>query len=154
MAAAKSSSLFGPGSYLRVPASGALMQACGVVLLKPAWCLLTQVTQTLQWAVRSWTDLESSIMSVERMQDYAGTPKEVMGGRWGWKVCPTWDLQQRAVDPCGRLPRALEPPPLQAGVPARAAVMVKSIGSGARSNPGSFASSIGQAGHSSEEQGT
>ncbi|XP_032957049.1 multidrug resistance-associated protein 6 [Rhinolophus ferrumequinum] len=35
-----------------------------------------QVTQTLQWAVRSWTDLESSIVSVERMKDYAGTPKE------------------------------------------------------------------------------
>ncbi|XP_011356732.1 multidrug resistance-associated protein 6 [Pteropus vampyrus] len=35
-----------------------------------------QVTQTLQWAVRSWTDLESSIVSVERMKDYARTPKE------------------------------------------------------------------------------
>ncbi|KAK2504236.1 hypothetical protein MC885_021604 [Smutsia gigantea] len=37
-----------------------------------------QVTQTLQWAVRSWTDLESSIVSVERMKDYARTPKEVI----------------------------------------------------------------------------
>ncbi|XP_062956568.1 ATP-binding cassette sub-family C member 6 [Cynocephalus volans] len=35
-----------------------------------------QVTQTLQWAVRSWTDLESSIVSVERMKDYARMPKE------------------------------------------------------------------------------
>ncbi|XP_077629375.1 ATP-binding cassette sub-family C member 6 [Crocuta crocuta] len=35
-----------------------------------------QVTQTLQWAVRSWTDLESSIVSVERMKDYVKTPKE------------------------------------------------------------------------------
>uniref|UniRef100_A0A8D1TXL3 ABC-type glutathione-S-conjugate transporter n=1 Tax=Sus scrofa TaxID=9823 RepID=A0A8D1TXL3_PIG len=35
-----------------------------------------QVTQTLQWAVRSWTDLESSIVSVERLRDYALTPKE------------------------------------------------------------------------------
>ncbi|XP_065780480.1 ATP-binding cassette sub-family C member 6 isoform X3 [Muntiacus reevesi] len=35
-----------------------------------------QVTQTLQWAVRSWTDLESSIVSVERLKDYAQTPKE------------------------------------------------------------------------------
>ncbi|GAB5583042.1 ATP-binding cassette sub-family C member 6 isoform X2 [Prionailurus iriomotensis] len=35
-----------------------------------------QVTQTLQWAVRSWTDLESSIVSVERMKDYVQTPKE------------------------------------------------------------------------------
>ncbi|XP_070635819.1 ATP-binding cassette sub-family C member 6 isoform X1 [Bos indicus] len=35
-----------------------------------------QVTQMLQWAVRSWTDLESSIVSVERLKDYAQTPKE------------------------------------------------------------------------------
>ncbi|KAF5918367.1 hypothetical protein HPG69_011807 [Diceros bicornis minor] len=35
-----------------------------------------QVTQTLQWAVRSWTDLENSIVSVERMKDYVWTPKE------------------------------------------------------------------------------
>ncbi|XP_063510418.1 ATP-binding cassette sub-family C member 6 isoform X2 [Pongo pygmaeus] len=35
-----------------------------------------QVTQTLQWVVRNWTDLENSIVSVERMQDYAWTPKE------------------------------------------------------------------------------
>lgn len=41
------------------------------------------MTQTLQWAVRSWTDLESSIVSVERMEDYARTPKEVMGSPWG-----------------------------------------------------------------------
>lgn len=49
-----------------------------------------QVTQTLQWAVRSWTDLESSIMSVERMQDYAGTPKEAP---WTLPTCaaqPPW----------------------------------------------------------------
>lgn len=36
------------------------------------------MTQTLQWAVRSWADLESSIVSVERMKDYDRTPKEVM----------------------------------------------------------------------------
>ncbi|XP_045849379.1 ATP-binding cassette sub-family C member 6 isoform X2 [Meles meles] len=35
-----------------------------------------QMTQTLQWAVRSWADLESSIVSVERMKDYDRTPKE------------------------------------------------------------------------------
>ncbi|XP_054992088.1 LOW QUALITY PROTEIN: ATP-binding cassette sub-family C member 6 [Sorex araneus] len=35
-----------------------------------------KVTQTLQWAVRSWTELESNIVSVERMKDYAHTPKE------------------------------------------------------------------------------
>ncbi|XP_042554357.1 ATP-binding cassette sub-family C member 6 [Dipodomys spectabilis] len=35
-----------------------------------------QVTQTLQWVVRSWTDLENSMVAVERVQDYARTPKE------------------------------------------------------------------------------
>lgn len=35
-----------------------------------------KVTQTLQFAVRSWTELESNIVSVERMQDYAHSPKE------------------------------------------------------------------------------
>ncbi|XP_035876784.1 multidrug resistance-associated protein 6 isoform X1 [Phyllostomus discolor] len=44
-----------------------------------------QVTQTLQWAVRSWTDLESSIVSVERMEDYARTPKEAP---WTLPTCP------------------------------------------------------------------
>ncbi|KAM5328261.1 ATP-binding cassette sub-family C member 6 isoform 4-T4 [Glossophaga mutica] len=44
-----------------------------------------QVTQMLQWAVRSWTDLESSIVSVERMEDYARTPKEAP---WTLPTCP------------------------------------------------------------------
>ncbi|XP_006892780.1 PREDICTED: multidrug resistance-associated protein 6 [Elephantulus edwardii] len=43
-----------------------------------------QVTQTLQWAVRSWTDVESSIVSVERMKDYARTPKEAP---WRLSIC-------------------------------------------------------------------
>ncbi|KAM6155929.1 ATP-binding cassette sub-family C member 6 [Rhynchocyon petersi] len=49
-----------------------------------------QVTQTLQWAVRSWTDLESSIVSVERMKDYTRTPKEAP---WRLSTCaarPPW----------------------------------------------------------------
>lgn len=37
------------------------------------------MTQTLQWVVRGWTDLENSIVSVERMQDYAHAAKEVTG---------------------------------------------------------------------------
>lgn len=41
-----------------------------------------QVTQTLQWVVRSWTDLENSMVAVERVQDYARIPKEVKIGRW------------------------------------------------------------------------
>lgn len=48
------------------------------------------------------------------------------------------------VDPGLCLLQALEPLPLRAGVAARATVMVKSVGSGARRNPGSFASSLGQ----------
>ncbi|XP_007948778.1 ATP-binding cassette sub-family C member 6 [Orycteropus afer afer] len=49
-----------------------------------------QVTQMLQWAVRSWTELESSIVSVERMKDYAQTPKEAP---WRLPSCgaqPPW----------------------------------------------------------------
>lgn len=58
-----------------------------------------QVTQTLQWAVRSWTDLESSIVSVERLKDYAQTPKEVTGGRRGGAAGPIRASQQRMADP-------------------------------------------------------
>lgn len=43
-----------------------------------------QVTQTLQWAVRSWTELESSIVSVERLTHYAQTPKEAP---WSLPAC-------------------------------------------------------------------
>ncbi|KAJ1067345.1 hypothetical protein K5549_010463 [Capra hircus] len=63
-----------------------------------------QVTQTLQWAVRSWTDLESSIVSVERLKDYAQTPKEVTGGRgqiefrdFGLRYRPELPLAVRGV---------------------------------------------------------
>ncbi|KAM5130476.1 ATP-binding cassette sub-family C member 6 [Callospermophilus lateralis] len=44
-----------------------------------------QVTQTLQWVVRNWTDLENSIVSVERVQDYARTAKEAP---WRLPSCP------------------------------------------------------------------
>lgn len=83
------------------------MRARGRFCSSPCTVLSHQVTQTLQWAVRSWTELESSIVSVERMQDYARTPKEVTGG--GWEGPALWDLQQRAVAPGGPLPRAVEP---------------------------------------------
>uniref|UniRef100_A0A8D2IID6 ATP binding cassette subfamily C member 6 n=1 Tax=Urocitellus parryii TaxID=9999 RepID=A0A8D2IID6_UROPR len=49
-----------------------------------------QVTQTLQWVVRNWTDLENSIVSVERVQDYARTAKEAP---WRLPSCagrPPW----------------------------------------------------------------
>uniref|UniRef100_A0A4X1VPY2 Multidrug resistance-associated protein 6 n=1 Tax=Sus scrofa TaxID=9823 RepID=A0A4X1VPY2_PIG len=64
-----------------------------------------QVTQTLQWAVRSWTDLESSIVSVERLRDYALTPKEVMGRGAGAVLPPGL----RAEDAGPRLTPAVAP---------------------------------------------
>ncbi|XP_028841265.1 multidrug resistance-associated protein 1 [Denticeps clupeoides] len=35
-----------------------------------------QVTGILSWIVRSWTDVENNIVSVERVKEYADTPKE------------------------------------------------------------------------------
>ncbi|XP_005366979.1 multidrug resistance-associated protein 6 [Microtus ochrogaster] len=49
-----------------------------------------QVTQTLQWVVRSWTDLENSMVAVERVQDYTHIPKEAP---WRLPTCaarPLW----------------------------------------------------------------
>uniref|UniRef100_A0A8C9T1I6 ABC-type glutathione-S-conjugate transporter n=1 Tax=Scleropages formosus TaxID=113540 RepID=A0A8C9T1I6_SCLFO len=37
-----------------------------------------QVTGILSWIVRSWTDVENNIVSVERVKEYAETPKEVL----------------------------------------------------------------------------
>ncbi|XP_076790549.1 ATP-binding cassette sub-family C member 6 isoform X4 [Arvicanthis niloticus] len=53
-----------------------------------------QVTQTLQWVVRSWTDLENSMVAVERVQDYTHVPKEVgIVGRTGaGKSSLAWGL--------------------------------------------------------------
>lgn len=39
------------------------------------WVL--QVTAILSWIVRSWTDVENNIVSVERVNEYADTSKEV-----------------------------------------------------------------------------
>lgn len=36
-----------------------------------------QVTAILSWIVRSWTDVENNIVSVERVNEYADTTKEV-----------------------------------------------------------------------------
>ncbi|XP_041505751.1 ATP-binding cassette sub-family C member 6 isoform X1 [Microtus oregoni] len=52
-----------------------------------------QVTQTLQWVVRSWTDLENSMVAVERVQDYTHIPKEAP---WRLPTCaarPLWPTQ-------------------------------------------------------------
>ena len=42
-----------------------------------------QITQTLNWMVRVMSDLESNIVSVERVKEYSETPQEVKGGDWG-----------------------------------------------------------------------
>jgi len=36
-----------------------------------------QVTGILSWIVRSWTDVENNIVSVERVKEYEDTEKEV-----------------------------------------------------------------------------
>lgn len=62
------------------------------------------MTQTLQWVVRSWTDLENSMVAVERVQDYTHVPKEVKIGRWSegpWVqggACPLFPTKQHS---CG-----------------------------------------------------
>lgn len=38
---------------------------------------MLQVTAILSWIVRSWTDVENNIVSVERVNEYADTTKEV-----------------------------------------------------------------------------
>lgn len=35
------------------------------------------MTAILSWIVRSWTDVENNIVSVERVNEYADTAKEV-----------------------------------------------------------------------------
>lgn len=35
------------------------------------------MTGILSWIVRSWTDVENNIVSVERVKEYDGTLKEV-----------------------------------------------------------------------------
>ncbi|XP_006003002.2 multidrug resistance-associated protein 1 [Latimeria chalumnae] len=46
----------------------------GVVGLSVSHAL--QVTGILSWIVRSWTDIENNIVSVERVKEYSETPKE------------------------------------------------------------------------------
>ncbi|XP_051817123.1 ATP-binding cassette sub-family C member 6 [Antechinus flavipes] len=49
-----------------------------------------QVTEILHWAVRSWTDLENNIVSVERMRDYTMSSKEAPWILPHNRVCHTW----------------------------------------------------------------
>ncbi len=43
--------------------------------------LCLQITQTLNWAVRMTSELETNIVAVERIKEYAETPTEVALGQ-------------------------------------------------------------------------
>uniref|UniRef100_A0A673AZ78 ABC-type glutathione-S-conjugate transporter n=1 Tax=Sphaeramia orbicularis TaxID=375764 RepID=A0A673AZ78_9TELE len=49
-----------------------------------------QVTGILSWIVRSWTDVENNIVSVERVKEYARTPKEAPWTVEGTLVPSSW----------------------------------------------------------------
>ncbi|XP_007248892.3 multidrug resistance-associated protein 1 [Astyanax mexicanus] len=49
-----------------------------------------QVTAILSWIVRSWTDVENNIVSVERVKEYEETPKEAAWTSEGNSLPPTW----------------------------------------------------------------
>ncbi|XP_028827470.1 multidrug resistance-associated protein 1 [Denticeps clupeoides] len=49
-----------------------------------------QVTAILSWIVRSWTDVENNIVSVERVKEYADTPKEAAWSVEGSSLPPAW----------------------------------------------------------------
>ncbi|XP_053196098.1 multidrug resistance-associated protein 1-like isoform X2 [Scomber japonicus] len=49
-----------------------------------------QVTGILSWIVRSWTDVENNIVSVERVKEYAETPKEAAWTLPAGLLPPDW----------------------------------------------------------------
>lgn len=49
-----------------------------------------QVTGILSWIVRSWTDVENNIVSVERVKEYAETPKEAEWSSEDISLPPAW----------------------------------------------------------------
>ncbi|XP_055077733.1 multidrug resistance-associated protein 1-like [Periophthalmus magnuspinnatus] len=49
-----------------------------------------QVTGVLSWIVRSWTDVENNIVSVERVKEYAHTPKEAPWRSELGALSPLW----------------------------------------------------------------
>uniref|UniRef100_A0A6Q2XRI0 ABC-type glutathione-S-conjugate transporter n=1 Tax=Esox lucius TaxID=8010 RepID=A0A6Q2XRI0_ESOLU len=59
-----------------------------------------QVTGILSWIVRSWTDVENNIVSVERVKEYADTPKEAPWTIEGstlplaWPIHGTMELEE------------------------------------------------------------
>uniref|UniRef100_A0A8C2HJ52 ABC-type glutathione-S-conjugate transporter n=1 Tax=Cyprinus carpio TaxID=7962 RepID=A0A8C2HJ52_CYPCA len=73
-------------SILSVMAKGTLSP--GMVGLAVSHSL--QVTGFLSWIVRSWTDVENNIVSVERVKEYADTPKEAAWTIEGSSLPPSW----------------------------------------------------------------
>uniref|UniRef100_A0A672NTL5 ABC-type glutathione-S-conjugate transporter n=1 Tax=Sinocyclocheilus grahami TaxID=75366 RepID=A0A672NTL5_SINGR len=73
-------------SILSVMAKGTLSP--GMVGLAVSHSL--QVTGFLSWIVRSWTDVENNIVSVERVKEYADTPKEAAWSIEGSSLPPSW----------------------------------------------------------------
>uniref|UniRef100_A0A8C6P2K1 ABC-type glutathione-S-conjugate transporter n=1 Tax=Nothobranchius furzeri TaxID=105023 RepID=A0A8C6P2K1_NOTFU len=49
-----------------------------------------QVTGILSWIVRSWTDVENNIVSVERVNEYSDTPKEASWNTEGTPLPLAW----------------------------------------------------------------
>ncbi|MGH0124216.1 UNVERIFIED_CONTAM: hypothetical protein FKN15_024645 [Acipenser sinensis] len=60
----------------------------GIVGLSVSHAL--QVTGILSWIVRSWTDVENNIVSVERVKEYADTPKEAAWTLENSPMPPAW----------------------------------------------------------------
>ncbi|XP_041086709.1 multidrug resistance-associated protein 1-like isoform X3 [Polyodon spathula] len=60
----------------------------GIVGLSVSHAL--QVTGILSWIVRSWTDVENNIVSVERVKEYADTPKEAAWTLENSPLPPAW----------------------------------------------------------------
>ncbi|XP_043945091.1 multidrug resistance-associated protein 1-like [Protopterus annectens] len=52
-----------------------------------------QVTGILSWIIRSWTDVENNIVSVERIQEYNDTPKEAPWTLNDSPISTTWPLE-------------------------------------------------------------
>nr|XP_061800413.1 multidrug resistance-associated protein 1-like [Nerophis lumbriciformis] len=52
-----------------------------------------QVTGILSWIVRSWTDVENNIVSVERVKEYADTPKEAAWLRDDAHLAADWPAE-------------------------------------------------------------
>ncbi|XP_065096312.1 multidrug resistance-associated protein 1 [Paramisgurnus dabryanus] len=73
-------------SILSVMAKGKLSP--GMVGLAVSHSL--QVTGFLSWIVRSWTDVENNIVSVERVKEYADTPKEAAWTIEGSSLPSSW----------------------------------------------------------------